>query len=112
LASNASRILCDMGLRKGMDACAIRQNRTVFLNHDEGKVLKVSEYADLEAKVGLPLWQMHRGDLHTILLDKARELGIPIKMGHAVKKYDWEGPSALLDNGTVITADVIVAADG
>jgi salicylate hydroxylase len=95
-----------------MEKCAVRQKRTVFLSHAEGKSVKVAEYAELEKKIGFPLWQLHRADLHSVLLDRARELGVVFKMGHAVKSYDWETPSALLDDGTSISADVIVAADG
>ncbi|RDL31819.1 Uncharacterized protein BP5553_09221 [Venustampulla echinocandica] len=112
LGGNASSILCHWGLRKQMDKCAARQKRTIFVNHDEGKTLKVAEYAELEKQIGFPLWQLHRADLHDVLLARAQELGAVFKMGHSVKTYDWERPSALLDDGTSIAADVIMAADG
>lgn len=112
ISSNASRILVDMGLRKTLDATGIHMRRVVFKKWDDGSVLFEQSYPDAEEKLGAPLWQIHRADLHAALLEKAVEAGVNIRMSSKVKKYDWDEPSATLDDGEVLKADVIVAADG
>lgn len=112
ISSNASRILCDFGLREALEAVAIHMKRVIFLKNDDGKILSETKYDDAEEKLGAPLWQIHRADLHDVLLNKARELGIEIIMGAKVKSFDWDAPSASLEDGQVMKADVILAADG
>lgn len=84
----------------------------VFLKHSDGKILSEKNYDNAEEKLGAPLWQIHRADLHNVLLSKAKELKVEIFMGAKVKSFDWDAPNALLDDGRVIKADVILAADG
>jgi salicylate hydroxylase len=112
ISSNASRILCDFGLRDALDAVAIHMKRVIFLKHDDGTILSEQKYDGAEEKLGAPLWQIHRADLHDVLLGNARELGVEITMGAQVKSFDWDAPSALLEDGNVVKADVILAADG
>lgn len=112
ISSNASRILVDMGLRKPLDACGIHMRRTVFKKWDDGAVLSETTYLDAEEKLGAPLWQVHRADLHDALLAKAKSVGVNIRMGARVKKFNPEEPSVLLDDGEVVRADIVVASDG
>jgi salicylate hydroxylase len=112
ISSNASRILCDFGLRDALDAVAIHMKRVIFLKHDDGTILSEQKYDGAEEKLGAPLWQIHRADLHDVLLGNARELGVEVMMGAQVKSFDWDAPSALLEDGKVVKADVILAADG
>ncbi|KAH9207896.1 hypothetical protein DL95DRAFT_373775 [Leptodontidium sp. 2 PMI_412] len=112
ISSNASRILVDIGLRKPLDACGIHMRRTVFKKWDDGAVLSETTYLDAEEKLGAPLWQVHRADLHDALLAKAKSVGVNIRMGARVKKFNPEEPSVLLDDGEVVRADIVVASDG
>ncbi|KAH8795344.1 hypothetical protein BGZ57DRAFT_780583 [Hyaloscypha finlandica] len=113
ISSNASRILCDMGLRESLDHVGIHMRRVVFMKHDDGAVLSDTRYSDdVEEKLGAPLWQIHRADLHDVLLAKAREIGVKILMGAKVERFDWDAPSALMEGGTAVKADVILVADG
>ncbi len=112
ISSNASRILVDMGLRETLDATAIHMKRVVFKKWDDGSVLFEQSYLDAEENLGAPLWQIHRADLHAALLGKAVEAGVNIRMSSKVTKYNWDEPSATLEDGEVLKADVIVAADG
>jgi salicylate hydroxylase len=83
------------------------------MKHDSGALLTESLYDDdVEVRLGAPLWQIHRADLHDVLLAKARELGVEITMGAKVERFEWNAPSALLEDGTVIAADVVLVTDG
>lgn len=78
-----------------------------------------------------PVFNGHRGELHTIVFEYARdELGIPIHLGRRIQNYfeDEKEAGILLDNGdkvtslalthgwlltvSQITADVVIGSDG
>lgn len=102
-----------MGMEQEMEDCSTHMRRVVFKTWDEGKTMSAQHFPDrASAAEGGPLWQVHRADVHGILLKKAQEVGVTIRMGVLVKTYDWDAPAAVLEDGTEIHADVIVAADG
>lgn len=56
----------------------------------------------------------HRGELHEIIFDYVKDLGIPIHLGHRVENY-WETEEAagiILEDGTKIEGDVVIGSDG
>jgi salicylate hydroxylase len=55
---------------------------------------------------------IHRADFHTALHQRALDLGVTIKLASRVTEYNPQGSSILLENGTAVSADLIVAADG
>jgi len=113
LSGNAAHVLIDMGMEQEMEDCSTHMRRVVFKTWDEGKTMSAQHFPDrASAAEGGPLWQVHRADVHGILLKKAQEVGVTIRMGVLVKTYDWDAPAAVLEDGTEIHADVIVAADG
>ena len=65
-----------------------------------------------EELFGSPYYVTHRAHLHEILHQKAVELGMVIRLGSKVEKYDLDTTSFALASGEVIDADLIVAADG
>ncbi|KAJ2986226.1 hypothetical protein NUW58_g5125 [Xylaria curta] len=70
--------------------------------HD-GKILAMAGY------IG------HRGDYHNAFLDAVRDAGIEIRMGSEVVDYEDEAgspPAIQLADGTRVSADIIVGADG
>ncbi|KAK4545700.1 hypothetical protein LTR36_002654 [Oleoguttula mirabilis] len=73
--------------------------------HD-GKVLARQPLMDMAGYIG------HRGDYHEVFLQAVRETGVPILMGHEVVGFDEDRPSIVLADGSEITADVVVGADG
>ncbi|KAH6980602.1 hypothetical protein BKA56DRAFT_673100 [Ilyonectria sp. MPI-CAGE-AT-0026] len=91
---NATRILCEMDLQDALEKCAVHLRTNIFRNQDGSKTLSVRDYSNLEREIGYPLVQMHRADLHDVLLQQAKDVGVVIKMGF------------------LFEADVILAADG
>ncbi|EME40552.1 FAD-binding domain-containing protein [Dothistroma septosporum NZE10] len=76
-----------------------------------------TEAEGLDDDYGAPYCSAHRVDLHETLRDhatKAEGAGRPvvIKEGQTVAEYDAESGSVKLQDGNVLEADVIVAADG
>ena len=56
---------------------------------------------------------MHRGDLHQIFLDTAREYGVDVRLAAPVTRYfETEMNAGVEVNGKEYIADVVVGADG
>jgi salicylate hydroxylase len=55
---------------------------------------------------------IHREDYHEILLEGARAHGAELRLGQQIVKVDVELNQVLMSDGTVLTGDVIVGADG
>lgn len=57
-------------------------------------------------------WQIYRPDFRKLLADGAVKAGAKIDYGSTVVDVDVEDGSLALKDGTTITADLIVCADG
>ncbi|KAF2740096.1 FAD/NAD(P)-binding domain-containing protein [Polyplosphaeria fusca] len=61
-----------------------------------------------------PNFNGHRGELHEVVFNYAKEIGVEINLGCRVENY-WETEEAagiFLDDGTKITGDVVIGSDG
>lgn len=97
--------------------------RILFKKWDGSAVVSDTRWdtAAQETAEGAPNYQIHRGDLHAVLLAKAQAVGVEIAMGARVAHLEDDAhaptPRATLAtvDGSVAqvhTADVILAADG
>lgn len=80
-------------------------------------VLIPSYYKDCESTYGLPMYAVHRVDLHNQLRQLATQRegpGIPcdVQVRSKVVDYDSENGKVTTENGEVLQADLIIAADG
>lgn len=66
----------------------------------------------MEKEYGFPYLLIHRGDLHGVLLSRCRELQADIRTNSLVLEIDQSAPSVTLANGEVLSADLIIGADG
>ena len=76
-----------------------------------------SSFTSFESKFGAPYLLSHRVDLHEALREMATSSkgpGKPTQIinGAHIISYDAEAGSVTLANGSILTADLIVAADG
>lgn len=67
-----------------------------------------AEFAD---NFGSPYYVVHRADFHKALHRRAAELGVGVRLNSKVVEYVG-GSSAVLEDGSVVKGDLIVAADG
>jgi 2-polyprenyl-6-methoxyphenol hydroxylase-like FAD-dependent oxidoreductase len=61
-----------------------------------------------------PTFNGHRGELHEVVFNYAKEMGVEINLGCRVERY-WEdesGAGIVLEDGTKISGDVVVGSDG
>ncbi|KAL1861104.1 hypothetical protein Plec18167_002806 [Paecilomyces lecythidis] len=78
-----------------------------------GELITTQKTPELDPEA--PVFNGHRGELHTVVFNYARdELGIPIHLGHRVTEYfeDDKHAGIVLDNGEKVSGDVVVGADG
>lgn len=61
---------------------------------------------------GSPLWDLHRADMQIALWKKAEIIGVKFQFGVSVSAIDCPGAKVTLKSGEVLTADLVVAADG
>ena len=124
---NAARVLIELGIDPKQDtkgAALQRTNHYEFTGMDrpprfgkdgDGKHIP---WAERVRAMGLQnlYWFAHRVDLHDAIKKKCvnpEGAGIPVKITLASKVVAWNPAGSIkLDNGTHITADLIIAADG
>lgn len=54
----------------------------------------------------------HRAHLHSALYKRATDLGVKVILNSKVASYNSAAPSVTTEDGTVFSADLVVAADG
>lgn len=68
-----------------------------------------------EREYGSQAYNGHRGQIHQIIFDHAKSLGVDIRLGQSVTEF-WEsgegGIAGVVSNGETILADLVVGADG
>lgn len=101
--------------RWGVDITYLKKtysNGNRFLRYDDGSTLADMPHGVPELDFGGSYLMVHRADYHSVLLDRARALGVVIRGGHRVEEYDWNAPAAIVQGGLRVPADLIVIADG
>ena len=84
-----------------------------FRRWENGRIIgKTVLVPNFQQKFDAPFYVAHRADLHDALLQRAVTLGAEIKVNSKVVSYDPHAPSVTLVDGSVHSADLIVAADG
>lgn len=66
----------------------------------------------MRRKYDAPFWDMHRVDLQLALVDRAKDLGVELRLGAKVKDIDFKAPFLKLESGEQLHADLLVGADG
>jgi salicylate hydroxylase len=84
-----------------------------FRRWDNGEVIGYTKLVpDFRENFQAPYYVVHRAHFHSALHKRALELGVEVKVNSKVVDYDLEAPSVELENGQVLPADLVVAADG
>ncbi|KAJ5618514.1 hypothetical protein N7528_006625 [Penicillium herquei] len=110
---NAARLLLKMGLGPYLEKYATEQENVFLRRWQTGKVIGRTKIGyDFRSKFDAPYWVIHRAHFHKAMKDMASALGVKIEMASKVVSYDTAAPTLTLEDGTVIQADLIVAADG
>jgi len=110
LSPNAMRGMDFIGCQETVAAAGIEPQHQRIQHWHDDRTLFSMERGDSRTKYGAPYVYIHRADLHQILLTAARDAGAKLKAGAPVVAS--EGTTAILADGSRITADVLIGADG
>lgn len=115
LASNAARVLIDLGLEAEMERVAVEATGKAIRLWNTGQSWPLFDLgAQSVPRYGAPYWLVHRGDFFGVLLRRVEALGIPVHAGAECVGYRVETDRAVLRlaNGQERAGRAIVAADG
>jgi salicylate hydroxylase len=110
LSPNAMKGLDHIGICEDVAAAGIEPTRQRIQHWEDGRTLIPVNRESQRAKYGAPYVTVHRADLHALLLKAAGDAGVTLRNDAAA--VSTEGTSVILKDGTRITGDVIVGADG
>ncbi|HEU5297134.1 MAG TPA: FAD-dependent monooxygenase [Burkholderiaceae bacterium] len=118
ISPNGSRVLLALGLGAALEpvVCAAAAKEVRLWN--SGRRWPLFDLgADALARFGAPYWMVHRGDLHRVLLAAVRaQRSDAVRLGAKAcgfESIDGGARIALqLDDGSALTADALLAADG
>lgn len=66
----------------------------------------------MQRKYNAPFWDLHRVDVQRTLAERAKELGVTIRLGARVDDIDFDDATLTLVGGETIKHDLLVGADG
>ncbi len=116
LSANAMHVLNDLGLAEAIARVSVRPGAYVFRLHDSGEVIAQFPLAgEHEAKHGAPYNQLHRGDLHNLLVARLKSLKPDaIRLDSRVTGFEEFDNHVQLRfaDGSRERADILIGADG
>lgn len=115
VTANARRALSDLGVDEGLAAVSSRVDVFHTCDYRTGKITKVIENDEIEQRYGLATLQVHRADLHGLLMAAvAKNDPAALHAGHEFIALDQsdEGVNIKFANGAEVFGDVLIGADG
>ena len=103
-----------MGVLEEAAIHSIKPQSAIWRSYKDGRIIGRQSLAPLTKKLyGLPHFSIHRCDYQAVLHEKAKKLGVNIKLGTTVSGFDLSQGLVLLDSqDEVCKADLIIGADG
>lgn len=115
VTANARRALADLGIDAALAAASSCNPIAYTCDYRTGAVFREISNTETARRFGLPSLQVHRADLHGLLLASFRaNAPHTVRAGHEFVglEQDQNGVRAWFANGHSDTADVLIGADG
>ncbi|CZR66995.1 related to salicylate hydroxylase [Phialocephala subalpina] len=113
IPSNSSLLLERWGVGTFLAGKAVEpQGITIRRWQDGSKIGYTKLIPEFRENFGASYHVVHRAHFHEALYSRALQLGVDVRVDCRVVTYDDEDASVELANGTTLSADLIVAADG
>ena len=116
ISANGTRVLIALGLGERIgDIACVPEGKQVRL-YSTGQTWKLFDLGETSVRrYGAPYWMVHRGDLHTALIDalvEAKPDALHLGCKLTDLEQDGEGVTLRFENGSDARADALVGADG
>jgi salicylate hydroxylase len=114
---NSAHVLFSWGLKEMLRPHATWPQKCNFWGW-KGNYLSEMDYHGYARVTGAPFWDFHRANLHNCLMSRAVELGAKVITNARVENFtiadadDESSATVFLADGRVMTADLLVGADG
>ncbi|KAJ3148138.1 hypothetical protein HK101_002180 [Irineochytrium annulatum] len=114
LTPNGTRLLARWGVLDRLLPLAAEPKSLMVLRYDGTKVLAYDPAfgEDCRRKYGAPFLDLHRADVQSAMVERAKELGVVVRLNCALESVGEDGGSFTLASGEVVKADAIFCADG
>jgi salicylate hydroxylase len=115
LPPNATRVLIALGLRDEMEKIVNSPDAMGRKHHKTGEIIALDAAPEYESRYGAPYWQMHRADLHDLLVRTVRNNDADaIALSHEFVSFaaDDEGVEARFANGVTARGALLIGCDG
>jgi salicylate hydroxylase len=116
ISPNGSRVLRALDLQPAMEALASVPTAKEMRLFDTGQAWRVQDLgANAVARYGAPYWLVHRGDLHTVLvqaLAKRSPGSVHVGARCIGLAQDGAGVTLQLETGERVRGDALIGADG
>ena len=115
ITPNASRILCQWGLKDDFEMISTVPDSMQIRRYDNNETVGLipANIKDYGNRVwSAPHWLVHRVDYQQVLAQTARALGVVFDLGAKVSSVDCEGLVIHTERGSTFTADLVIGADG
>jgi salicylate hydroxylase len=114
ITPNASKLFAQWGILESLEPKAAEPTYLAVREYSDGKILSKTDSfnEDMRRKYNAPFWDLHRVDLQVALYERAKQLGVEVRLGARVADVDFETPLIQLESGEELRSDLIVAADG
>jgi 2-polyprenyl-6-methoxyphenol hydroxylase-like FAD-dependent oxidoreductase len=111
--ANASKVLFALNLINEIEQVGGSVNEMQRWT-EKGEFIGSINIKGIDTKIGAKSFSIHRNDLQEILLQKIRELNIPVNYNHNAQQISTQKNtvSIIFGNSIEIKADIIVGADG
>lgn len=110
---NSGRLLRRWGVSKYLEESAVQPKSINFRRWQDGSVIGHTDLGDeFKALYEEPYQVVHRAHFHDALHKRAIDLGVRLRLSSKVTGYDADAATVVLEDGTVLHADLIIAADG
>lgn len=112
---NATKILQRWDMPASLWQSAAEPTSLLVQRYD-GQILAQEDnfHTKMRSKYSAPFLDLHRVDLQRALVERAKDLGVTVKLGERVDTIDLDDPTEItcVPSGHKATCDLIVAADG
>src|SRR5262245_54643158 len=116
LSANAMHVLRGLGLGEAIAKLSVRPAAYVFRLHDTGEIIGQFPLAEEHERLnGAPYNQLHRADLHDVLIAKARDFNKEVvRLNRRVVGFEEidAGVQVHFADGSRATGDLLIGADG